>query len=332
MATNDLTISSFDEALALFTRLIDNDEEFPQRVKLASGWVVPHIYIPEPEVDSSISPHFMEAFLQVQKEIFQLAALAKSGVAHVNQLNENDRQELEIAVKVTGGSSNIASDLAKPIERCLKLMLGKMTGRQATIVILGIAMLVAGTLGWSSWLENQKVIKIEELKSKEHIEALSALKFANDNQLKIFQMLMQSLEKQGRVGVQSHELVEKTFQSFLKAASKTEQTIINDQRLSSGEASSLRVATRGQVVNRIIREKLRVIDMNTAAEIDAMILMRPDTREQFKMRLSETLFMSNDRAALFEALENRAEIEIELSLREVDGEVKNVTFLRVASN
>ncbi len=75
---------------------------------------------------------------------------------------------------------------------------------------------------------------------------------------------------------------------------------------------------------------MRVVDMNTAADVDAMILMRPISKEQFKMKLSETLFMSDDRAKLFEALENRTEIEVELSLREVEGEVKNVTFLRVA--
>ncbi|HEV2511221.1 hypothetical protein [Bosea sp. (in: a-proteobacteria)] len=330
MATDVLTISSFDEALDLFLRLTESEEEFEQRIEIAPGWVTPHVYIPKPEVDSSISPPFMEAFLHLQKELFQLAALAKSGVSHVNQLNEIDRHDLEISVKVTSGSSNLVSDLAKPIERCFKIMLGKMTGRQATIVILGISMLIAGTIGWSSWLEQQKTIKIEELKSKEHIEALSALKFANENQLEIFKMLMQTLEKQGKVGTQSQDLIDSSFGALLKAASKTEKTEINGQRLTASEASSLRTSSRSYAMNRIIREKMRVVDMNTAAEVDAMILMRPVSKEQFKMKLSETLFMSDDRTKLFEALENRTEIEVELSLREVEGEVKTVTFLRVA--
>jgi hypothetical protein len=143
-------------------------------------WAAVKVHLPEPDVTSAITPPFMEAFLVMQKQVYQLAALVKAGVADVGQLGDLDRHELQISVIVTGGSSDYLADLAEPLSALLRRMVGKMTGRQAAIVIVSIAALIAAPWSFTAWLDHTKAVKLEELKSKDHIAALEALQFSEE--------------------------------------------------------------------------------------------------------------------------------------------------------
>ena len=80
-----LQADTIERALAAFLFLAEHEEEDVGAVDLGD-WAAVQIHLPESERDSSITPPFMEAFLQIQKQLFQLAALAKSGVADTKQL------------------------------------------------------------------------------------------------------------------------------------------------------------------------------------------------------------------------------------------------------
>lgn len=144
--------SAPDTILALLNQLDAEPNVFgPEFEDVDLGdWASVHVYLPTPLVNSSMTPPFMEAFLVLQKQVYQLAALAKAGVADVGQLGDVDRRELEISVIVSGGSSDYVAKLAEPLQALLKRLVGKMTGKQAAIVIVAIAALVAApsTQAW----------------------------------------------------------------------------------------------------------------------------------------------------------------------------------------
>jgi hypothetical protein len=54
-------------------------------------WAAVHVYLPITEQESAITPPFMEAFLELQRQLYQLAAQAKTGVANAGW----QRRELE---------------------------------------------------------------------------------------------------------------------------------------------------------------------------------------------------------------------------------------------
>jgi hypothetical protein len=330
MAQEEIIVQSLDEAFALFQKFAADPAETDAIVRIAPGVAVHQVYVPHPPVNSSISPPIMEAFLVLQRELYQLAALAKTGVANSNKLDEIDRQDLEIVVQVSGGSSNIATDVAGPVSKVLNKMLGKMTGRQINILILGMALIGAGTWSFRSWLEAQKSVQIEELRSRPLIEAIKALTFATEQQAANYKQVVDVLNSSGKVGERIVEASDAANAAFLKAASKTPVSVMNGATLSSDEAGMLRHNPRSKAEKHFSTEIMRVVEINTNLDvIDTIVLMRPETREQFATKLGETLFASEDREALFQALHDRTEIEVELMFREVDGEVKGVEFLRV---
>lgn len=329
VALPDGSPSSVLKALdEIFATANSFDEKFN---KVSFGnWAAVNIYIPQPDSKSSITPPFMEAFIALQKELYQLAALTKTGVADIGQLGDADKNDLLLSVTVTGGSSNYLADLKPVLEGLLRTMVGKMTGKQAVTVIIALAALLTGYWSFSAWLDETKAIKLEELKSKDHQEALQAIHFASEEQSKAYRHVVEILEKQGDAGKRALDVVARTNEALLKAATTTPKTKVNQVEVSRQEAELLRTPTRRKPEQRIVQTQMRVVDINTSDPMDLqIILMNAASGVQHRIKLKNDLFAAANSHALFEALESRRPIWVELAMKEVEGEIKSVQLLRV---
>jgi hypothetical protein len=293
-------------------------------------WVEIAVYLPKPSVDSSITPPFMEAFLQVQKQLYQLAVLAKSGAGDTKLLSETDLEKLLISVRVSGGSSDLKTNISEQIKALLPDMMKKLTKRQTMIVILGLALLVGAAWSWNAWLENQRLIRMEEIKSQTHIEALKGLSFSNSQQLELLSKVIGILDREGVIGKRVVEVSRLTNDALLRAASKSEETEINGVHLTKTEADTLRVSPRRKPKIRYVKQEMRVIDINTEDALNlSFVLLDDDSGDQHRLKSADTLFAQDDRKKLFAALASRESIWVELALYEAEGELKSVEFLRV---
>ncbi|MGY2845643.1 hypothetical protein ACVIWU_004486 [Bradyrhizobium sp. USDA 4509] len=326
--------SSPEAALQLLDQLEKIEDPFsPEFEHLDLGdWPQVHIYIPHPEVSSSITPPFMEAFLELQKQIYQLAAQASAGVADSGQLSDAVKAELQISVLVTDGSSNLTAKLEKIVPGLLKQMIGKLDGKQTAIVLVCVAVLIGGNWAFNAWLEQQRAIKIEELKSKDHIEALKALTLSSTGQLEALKKITGVLEKQGEILSRALEALTATNDALLKAASKTSESSINDTHLTQQDAELLRTTPRKKAELRIAIQRMRVLDINTSDPHELSVLIStPDKKQQYRIKFGDTLFSDPSRKAIFEALNSRDSIWMEIAFREIDGEVKSVQLLRTTN-
>jgi hypothetical protein len=317
--------------LAELDRLIASQADFGEEFERISfgDWAAVHVYVPQPEIQSAITPPFMEAFLVLQKQLYQFAALIKTGVADIGQLSDADRIELLLSVEVTGGSSDYLAKLGKPLTGILNRMVGKMTGKQSAIVIVAICALIAAGWTFQAWLDRTKEIKLEELKSKDHIAALEALQFSTKEQSEAFRKIIEILEKQGDVGRRALEVVNQTNDALLKAASSNPRTSIKDMEVTRVEAELLRTPTRKRSQQKIVQQEMKVVDINTTDPLNLQIvLLDPSTDDQHRIRFKDDLFAGESRHQLFDALEKRSPLWVELAIREVDGEVRSVQLLR----
>jgi len=292
-------------------------------------WAALHIYLPQPDVQSSITPPFMEAFLVLQKQLYQLAALATTGAADVGQLTEVERRELQLNVVVSGGSSDYLADLKKPLLALLRKMVGKMTGKQSAVLIGALAALLTTHWSFSAWLDHTKAIKLEELKSKEHNAALQSLQFSNEEQAKAFRRLVDVLEHQGEIGKRALDVAAQTNDALLRAATSNPKTIIKDVEIARNEAEILRTPSRKKAVQKVVQQEMKVVDINTTDPFDLQIvLLDPTTDEQHRLRFKDDLFAEENRHRLFAALEKRTALWVELAIKEIDGEIRSVQLLR----
>lgn len=292
-------------------------------------WAAIRVYLPQPDIQSAITPPYMEAFLELQKQVYQLVALAITGVADVGQLSDLDRRELQINVIVSGGSSNYLADLTAAINNALTRMAGKMTAKQSVIVWLSTVVLLTGTWGITSWLEKRKEVQIEELKTKEHIEALRALSFADKEHTETLDKALVILRQQGEVGQRAIDAVEATNEALLRAAAKTPTSYINGTELTRHDAELLRVSPKKKPETKFVKQRIRVVAINTSDPLDLnLVLMDPDTLVQHRIKFTDSLFAGPDRHKLFEALETRHSLWVELAIKEIGGEIRSVQLLR----
>jgi hypothetical protein len=326
-----LVANSSSDALDLFNSLIDapaHDNEEVQKL-LLGPWVKTQVYIPDDESQSEISPPFMEAYLEVQKQLFQYLAFVRTGIADSKQLNEIDRQLASISVKVTGGSSDLGADLRRPLERILSILATKMSSKQAAAVVIGLALILAGHFAFAGWLEHQKQIKLEELKSKDHIAALEALRFATREQVEQLDRVIRLVEAQGEFGRRASAAAQAANEALLKAASRTERSRINGTEITRDEAERLRVSSKRKVIVRYESKQMRVGDINTA-DLTELLTLMDERGNQYKMPFPNTLFSQQDRPTLFRSLDDHHFIWVELAIREADDdEIVSMQFLRV---
>jgi hypothetical protein len=314
---------------SLLARSLPSGEVFEKFDLSDWDWASVHVYLPQPDIQSAITPPFMEAFLVLQKQIYQLAALATTGLADVGQLGDAERAELLLSVVVTGGSSDLVAQLKKPLENLLNQMVGKMTGKQAAIVIVCMGALVASPWAFSAWLDQTKAVKLEEIKSKEHLAALEAMQFANKEQSEAFNRVIEILGSQGDVGKRALELVTQTNEALLKAATSNPKTNINDVEVTRAEAELLRTPSRKRAQQKIVQQEVKVVDINTTDPLDLqIILLDPFSDVQHRIKLKDDLFAGDSRRRLFDALERRTPLWVELAIKEIDGEIRSVQLLR----
>jgi hypothetical protein len=325
-AAIEVAMSKIERLLARPSQFDDVFEELDLR---EWDWASVRVYLPQPDIQSAITPPFMEAFLVLQKQLYQFAALAKTGLADVGQLGDVERSELRLNVVVTGGSSNLVAELKAPIEALLKRMIGKMTGKQAAVVIVCLGTLIASPWAFSAWLDQTKEIKIEELKSKDHIAALQSIQFANEEQSKAYKRVIEILAEQGDIGKRAIDVVIQTNDALLKAATSTKQTTINNVEVTRVEAELLRTTTRKKAQQKIVQQEVKVVDINTTDPSDLQIILTdPSTDSQYRIKFKDDLFAGEGRHRLFEALETRTLLWVELSIKEIEGDTRSVQLLR----
>jgi hypothetical protein len=319
-----------ESVLAAIQSVLANPEAFSQefeRIELGE-WAAIKVHLPLEQM-SSIRPAFMEAFIELQRQVYQLAAVAKTGSPNTTGLSDGEKEDLQISVVVTDGSSNYLADLAVPLQKLLSKMIGKMTGKQAVVVILSVAGLIAASHSFAVYLDHTKEIKAEELKSKDHLEALSAIEFSVGEHAKTIHEITEVLKTQGEIGKQAIEAVTATNDALLKAAAHTPKTVINGTEITRQEAQVLRTPTRRRSESVPVIKRVKVIDINTEDIFDLQIvLVDVETDAHYRIRFKDSLFAGADRHKLFQALEDRKPIWTELSIKEVEGEIRSVDLLR----
>ena len=204
-----------------------------------------------------------------------------------------------------------------------------MSGRQAAVVLLGIAVLIAGYYSFTARLEQQRLVKIDELRSQEHIIALKDLSFANEQLTEQLGKLIEIVRDQGQIGKRAVDAVIATNEALLKAAAKTREVEINDNHLTRNQAELLRTTPKKKPDVVFVKQAVRVVDINTEDPRDLqLVILDPTHGVQYRMKFPDTLFASEDRHKLFSSLENREPVWVELAVRSVEGEVRSVQLLR----
>jgi hypothetical protein len=328
---SSIAINTLDDALNLFQR-VRSGENFEAFENISIGtWVNTEVKL-EMGLHSEITPPFMEAFLETQNAIYRLAALVKYGAADIRHLTQGDLDTFQILVKVEDGSSEILGKIGESIGKIGEAAVDKLSPRQIILLVCVLGILVAGPVGFNTYLEHRKTVRVAELAHQEKIKTLESAEFANKNTVDLAKEVIAFAKSEGGASAKAVETAGTVNAALLRAAAETPQSIIAGNHLTRSEAKELKASARRQVNRMIVEREMRVVDINTSDPAQTTIIVEDaDGTAQHRLVFADRLIQERDIEKLFMSLRSRETIWLRMDVKEVGGEVRVVDIRGVVS-
>ncbi len=155
----NLVIANEDQAIDALKRLL-NGEKFENGIDLSfDNWPIFNIRIKGDDFDGTIPTRIMPTILELQSEVNRLYCVTRYGDANLRRLTKEDKEKLELVIKVDKGSSIYETILKDPLYKAFQDALSRMSPELLAITVITFGVLVTSAFMWKSWLKNQAASK-----------------------------------------------------------------------------------------------------------------------------------------------------------------------------
>lgn len=246
----ELVIRSEAEAWAALERATRGD--FINGVQLKfDGWPVFKMDVKGRDWNSTVPTRIMSPLLDIQKDINRAYTNVRYGEANLRKLRDEDRDELEVVVKVREGSSIFDAELWKQLSTIAEAAVGRMDGNQIVITVLGLGLLVTAPVMYRAWLASR-----QREKELEHQIELSR---QENIRLEIFSRAVQHQPMLG----ESQESIHATQNRMLKAARTGDVIAMSGVPVRAEEAQVLVQAERERSEDTVIQGEFFLLGNRT---------------------------------------------------------------------
>ena len=135
--------------------------------------------------DGSMTPTVMRAFIEIQRGIYRSYAIAKYGTPEVRRLNDRERADLEMSVRIEKGSSVFEAEMSKIFLQLSDKIINKMPPEYILAIVFFSILTYAGgsvartfivkraeTKQYKEGQITQRVLSAEETKRHEIMASL----------------------------------------------------------------------------------------------------------------------------------------------------------------
>ncbi|HRQ63903.1 MAG TPA: hypothetical protein PKZ76_03415 [Xanthomonadaceae bacterium] len=177
----ELVIRSEDDAWNALAAAVAG-KEFSDDIRLRfEGWPRFELDFKGRDWNSTVPTRIMPALLDVQRDINRAYATIEYREPNLRRLRDEERDRLEVVVQVKKGSSVFNADLWPHFSRIAEAAVGRMSGDQIVVTVLGLALTIMAPVMFKAWLrarqEEKETASRVEL-SKQETERLKVMKEA----------------------------------------------------------------------------------------------------------------------------------------------------------
>lgn len=167
----DIIIKSEEDAWKWLKEAASEKPELDEVLNIKfEGWPVLGLHYSGRDFDSSVPTRIMPPLLEAQKEIHRLYCQLRYGDQNLRKLKYDDRQKLELNIKVKKGSSKYDTNLSEILTEAAKAAVTNMDSAHILYSIIAIALSWGSTVAWKSWLAHQE--KQSETESRVKMSSL----------------------------------------------------------------------------------------------------------------------------------------------------------------
>jgi len=267
-------VNGEEEAWQLLEEIRANDFN-TDKLAVIKGWPEFHFKFWLDSRGIALTAPIMQAMLEYQTSINRAFMLVIEGTAELKGISEEERKDFEVIFLARRGSTDLSFNAQEVISNFMEKAIGKLTGKQITMIVLSFAVLWAGASSFNAYLEHQLEIAKQEASGKQAKDILDAQKFASQAELKRLELVTQVV-KAARGDDALIEAADEGKKALLKAASKVSETEVAGTRIAPEVAQRLSRNARSEPI----------VDLTTASY--EVIRVDTDVKDGFRVRLRHT--------------------------------------------
>jgi hypothetical protein len=321
----DIVIRSEADAYDILSKAA-NGEIDSYRSIVFDGWPSLSLYLKGEKFEQSITPTVMKGLLELQRGIYRSYSAAKSSLPGA-RLTEIERDELEIQVRVDGGSSSFEINFQEIAEKLVTEFSKKMSSTDVLIAVLTIAVLYCGRSAYKSYLQSRKEIRLKEVTDQTQRETLATLRFISEQETKRTEILGRLAKGDPRIA-NIERIANETHTEVVKSLGAGTQAKIDDISLSTDVAEMLTQNARRKADDIRLDGLYRLLKLDWSNAMHVKVrAVSIDTGLQIDAEVQDDSFTGKYKEALKAAEWSRKPIHLTINARRVGDSVRDAIII-----
>lgn len=327
----EIVIRSEDEAFAWMEKYLDGtlDAAEGQSVRL-ENWPVLTIRLTGEKFDQSLTPSVMKGFIELQSAINRSIALSRKGEPNANLLSTEERNALEIRVKVERGSSVLQVDFTGLIESLGSKVISAMDPTTLAVTIVASAAVWGGTTVAKHFIVERGKERMEKARNESEVERFKHLEGMSKEETKRIEIISK-IKQQNPVVENAARLSDDAKIDLLKALSRADTGELAGIELDGELAAELVRNARRQSEEARLDGEYRIL-RNDTTDPDAfrVKVQNTSTKQEFEARVQDDTLTQSIKTALQNAEWERTPIKLKINAKVLDSSVRNAVVIGLA--
>ncbi len=321
------TITNEEDAFNYLQKITDgkiNPHDCPM---VFDGWPSLNVHISGDKFNSSLTPSLMKGFLELQKGINRSYCLVKYGTPNTNVLTNQEREELEIQVKVGQGSTTTSIDLQSLLTNIGSKVIDKMDPTTLAVMLVSLGLIWAGKTSYAQYLENRRQIRETEVKSEETREMLANQRFMSEQETERTRLLTKTMADNVQLAALNNVATD-SKSALIKELGTSSRSTIQDIELKGETAAELSKNARRRSVDVAFNAMFRILMVDSSVpDCFKVRLKNINTKDEFTATVQDYTVDSKFVKALQHGEWRKCPIQLVISAKSMDNEIKNAKIL-----
>lgn len=324
-----IIIRNEDDAIEMLRQVIEGEREIAPANIAFEGWPKLVLHLDGPKYHKTVTPTVMHGLLELQRELNRAYALTRYNTVSTRNLTKEERSDLEIAVEVEEGSSNLEVDFQEILLKFVELAGAKMEPIHIVITVLGVAGMYFGSTVIKNYLETRRRIREIEIKSEDEKALLSNMRFASEEETKRARIIADLANRDYRV----HNLERSAHDAhtaIVKAASSAEEAEIQGVAVDGGTAHVLTQNARRKAEEVRIDGRFLLLKVDARRTDEFRVTVKNcDSGEEIDAVVQDDTLSQKYRETLQEAEWSRKAVYLKINAKRVGEEIRKATIIAV---
>lgn len=319
-----LLVDSEDTAIEMLQAALDSRYE-GELIRLDfEDWPVIRLRYTGEKFQGTITPDIAQAIVDLQEVLNRSYSLAVNHTSSLRSLSDDDRRALQVVATVEDGSSLVEVNLGNWAEKLSTGLVGKMTGTEVVITVLGAAVVV--TAGWllKNHLKNRSEEKKLELENAQRL----SLSQEETRRLEVVTRAMQS----SAVVRETESFAESARDSLIKSAFDAESFTAQDSvSISGDEARKTYRAKRREPLEVQLNGSYSIKSFTWAEDLESarVKVQREDDRMEFTADLSVQALTPEQKARFKDATFDNVRVYLSVNATVLSDQVTTARIVSV---